>query len=145
MAGVRPPGSGINSKRRFFLPLLGRLRRAWDCFANAGKRHTDSYLCRRQGPLNHTHLGSYPARRDPHPKSSGQDRAIPSGSGPGRFLFARPIAMRCIRAVSRSIVIKAEGVVLSCGRRIGTAEGRITDQRGRLIAHGTTTCLIFQN
>ena len=39
--------------------------------------------------------------------------------------------------------IKAEGVVLSCGRRIGTAEGRITDQQGRLLAHGTTTCLIF--
>jgi uncharacterized protein (TIGR00369 family) len=41
--------------------------------------------------------------------------------------------------------IKAEGVVLHCGRRIGTAEGRITDQHGRLLAHGTTTCLIFQN
>jgi uncharacterized protein (TIGR00369 family) len=42
-------------------------------------------------------------------------------------------------------VIKAEGIVLSRGRRIGTAEGRITDQRGRLLAHGTTTCLIFQS
>jgi uncharacterized protein (TIGR00369 family) len=41
--------------------------------------------------------------------------------------------------------INAEGVVLSCGRRIGTAEGRITDQAGRLLAHGTTTCLIFQS
>ncbi|MFZ1151845.1 MAG: PaaI family thioesterase [Xanthobacteraceae bacterium] len=40
-------------------------------------------------------------------------------------------------------LIKAEGVVLSCGRRVGTAEGRITDQQGRLLAHGTTTCLIF--
>ena len=40
--------------------------------------------------------------------------------------------------------IKAEGVVLSHGRRIGTAEGRITDHQGRLLAHGTTTCLIFQ-
>jgi uncharacterized protein (TIGR00369 family) len=40
--------------------------------------------------------------------------------------------------------IRAEGLVVSCGRRIGTAEGRITDQQGRLLAHGTTTCLIFQ-
>src|SRR5580693_8434868 len=39
--------------------------------------------------------------------------------------------------------IKAEGVVLSCGRRVGTAEGRLTDRDGRLLAHGTTTCLIF--
>jgi uncharacterized protein (TIGR00369 family) len=39
--------------------------------------------------------------------------------------------------------IQAEGVVLSCGRRVGTAEGRLTDRGGRLLAHGTTTCLIF--
>ncbi|MGN6750510.1 MAG: PaaI family thioesterase [Xanthobacteraceae bacterium] len=40
-------------------------------------------------------------------------------------------------------LITAEGVVLTCGRRIGTAEGRLIDQAGRLLAHGTTTCLIF--
>lgn len=42
-------------------------------------------------------------------------------------------------------VIKAEGIVLSRGRRVGTAEGRVTDGEGRLLAHGTTTCLIFQS
>jgi uncharacterized protein (TIGR00369 family) len=41
--------------------------------------------------------------------------------------------------------LRAEGVVMTTGRRIGTAEGRITDGSGRLLAHGTTTCLIFQN
>jgi uncharacterized protein (TIGR00369 family) len=41
-------------------------------------------------------------------------------------------------------LITAEGVVMSRGRRIGTAEGRITDGNGRLLAHGTTTCLIFE-
>jgi len=40
--------------------------------------------------------------------------------------------------------IKAEGVVLTTGRRVGTAEGRITDRNGRLLAHGTTTCLISE-
>lgn len=39
--------------------------------------------------------------------------------------------------------IKAEGTVMSRGRRIGTAEGRITDRDGRILAHGTTTCLII--
>ena len=39
--------------------------------------------------------------------------------------------------------IQAEGIVLNSGRRVGTAEGRVTDGRGRLLAHGTTTCLIF--
>jgi len=41
--------------------------------------------------------------------------------------------------------ITAEGVVLNRGRRIGMAEGRITDSDGRLLAHGTTTCLIFDS
>jgi uncharacterized protein (TIGR00369 family) len=41
-------------------------------------------------------------------------------------------------------LIRAEGTVLNRGRRIGTAEGRITDGSGRLLAHGTTTCLIFE-
>ncbi len=41
--------------------------------------------------------------------------------------------------------IKAEGKVLNGGRRIGTAEGRVTDHKGRLLAHGTTTCLIFES
>ncbi|KYK43740.1 PaaI family thioesterase [Bradyrhizobium sp. 191] len=40
-------------------------------------------------------------------------------------------------------LIRAEGKVLNCGRRIGTADGRVTDAKGRLLAHGTTTCLVF--
>ena len=40
-------------------------------------------------------------------------------------------------------LIRAEGKVLNAGRRIGTAEGRVTDDKGRLLAHGTTTCLIY--
>ncbi|HEY1545295.1 MAG TPA: PaaI family thioesterase [Xanthobacteraceae bacterium] len=40
-------------------------------------------------------------------------------------------------------LIRAEGTVLSRGRRVGTAEGRITDGNARLLSHGTTTCLIF--
>jgi uncharacterized protein (TIGR00369 family) len=39
--------------------------------------------------------------------------------------------------------VRAEGTVLSSGRRVGTAEGRVTDRDGKLLAHGTTTCLIF--
>ena len=41
-------------------------------------------------------------------------------------------------------LIRAEGIVMTRGRRVGTAEGRITDGGGRLLAHGTTTCLIFE-
>jgi uncharacterized protein (TIGR00369 family) len=41
--------------------------------------------------------------------------------------------------------IRAEGKVLNCGRRVGLAEGQVTDAKGRLLAHGTTTCLIFES
>jgi uncharacterized protein (TIGR00369 family) len=41
--------------------------------------------------------------------------------------------------------IKAEGTVINRGRRVGTAEGRVTDSKGRLLVHGTTTCLIFES
>jgi uncharacterized protein (TIGR00369 family) len=40
--------------------------------------------------------------------------------------------------------IRAEGRSLHVGRRSGTAEGRIVDAGGTLLAHGTTTCLIFK-
>ena len=41
-------------------------------------------------------------------------------------------------------LIRAEGTVLNCGRRVGAAEARLTDTQGKLLAHGTTTCLIFE-
>ena len=40
-------------------------------------------------------------------------------------------------------LVRAEGTVLARGRRGATAEGRLTDRRGKLLAHATTTCLIF--
>jgi uncharacterized protein (TIGR00369 family) len=51
--------------------------------------------------------------------------------------FARPIT-------PETGPIRAEGKVLSRGRRVGTAEGRVTDNEGRLLVHATTTCLIFE-
>jgi len=35
-------------------------------------------------------------------------------------------------------LIRAEGHVISRGRRVGTAEGRLTDSKGNILAHGTT-------
>lgn len=40
-------------------------------------------------------------------------------------------------------VLRAEGKIVHAGRQIATAEGRITDPQGRVIAHATTSCLIF--
>ncbi|MEI6404013.1 MAG: PaaI family thioesterase, partial [Actinomycetota bacterium] len=35
------------------------------------------------------------------------------------------------------------GAIVHAGRRTATAEGRVIDENGKLIAHGTTTCLIL--
>lgn len=39
--------------------------------------------------------------------------------------------------------LRAIGTVLHCGRQLATAEGKIVDAQGRLYAHATTTCLVF--
>ncbi len=40
--------------------------------------------------------------------------------------------------------VRSEGRTLNVGRRTATAEARITDAKGRLLAHATTTCLVFE-
>ena len=39
--------------------------------------------------------------------------------------------------------LRAIGTVIHCGRQLATAEGRIVGPDGRLYAHATTTCLVF--
>ncbi|MEU2286551.1 PaaI family thioesterase [Streptomyces sp. NPDC013178] len=39
--------------------------------------------------------------------------------------------------------LTAEGTVIHAGRRTATADGKVLDERGRLIAHATTTCMIL--
>lgn len=40
--------------------------------------------------------------------------------------------------------VRAEGEAVNVGRTIAQAEGRLVDSSGRLIARGTTTCLIMK-
>jgi uncharacterized protein (TIGR00369 family) len=40
--------------------------------------------------------------------------------------------------------VRSEGRTFNVGRRTATAEGRITDSKGRLLCHATTTCLVFE-
>jgi uncharacterized protein (TIGR00369 family) len=49
--------------------------------------------------------------------------------------------LRPVTAATGRIV--ATGVVLSKGSRTALAEARLTDSRDRLLAHATSTCLIF--
>jgi uncharacterized protein (TIGR00369 family) len=55
------------------------------------------------------------------------------------------ISVRFLRPVPPGIGrIEAEGVAIHVGRRVGTAEGRITGAHGTLYATATTTCLVLQ-
>jgi uncharacterized protein (TIGR00369 family) len=54
------------------------------------------------------------------------------------------IKVNYVRAMTdKTGPVRAEGKVINVGSRIATAEGRLHDNEGRLLAHGTTTCLIF--
>lgn len=40
--------------------------------------------------------------------------------------------------------LTATGTTIHVGRTTATAEGRVVDEQGRLVAHATTTCVIFR-
>ncbi len=40
-------------------------------------------------------------------------------------------------------VVRCEASVINMGKTVATADGKVLDGNGRLIAHGTTTCMIF--
>jgi len=50
--------------------------------------------------------------------------------------FVRPLAPDAGR-------LRAIGAVITSGKRLGTAEGKLVDENDRLYAHGTTTCMIY--
>jgi uncharacterized protein (TIGR00369 family) len=66
---------------------------------------------------------------------------LPKGTG----YITLEFKVSLVRAITAETgPVRAEGKVLSSGRRAATAEGRLTDAGGRLLAHATTTCLIFE-
>ena len=67
--------------------------------------------------------------------------ALPVGSGYTTLEFK----ISFIKGMTKDTgPVRTEGKTLSVGRRAATAEARITDAKGRLLAHATTTCLVFE-
>ena len=52
------------------------------------------------------------------------------------------LAVKMIRPVAAGAILRAEGRTLNVSRRIGTAEGTVHDENGRLIGHGTATLVL---
>jgi uncharacterized protein (TIGR00369 family) len=66
---------------------------------------------------------------------------LPAGTGYTTLEFK----ISFIRGMTRDTgAVRTEGRTLNVGRRTATAEARITDAKGRLLAHATTTCLVFE-
>ena len=66
--------------------------------------------------------------------------ALPAGVGHTTVEFK----LNLVRPMSAEIgEVRAEGWIVHRGRTIATAEGRLFDPAGKLIAHGNTTIMIF--
>src|ERR1700692_290441 len=66
---------------------------------------------------------------------------LPAGAGYNTLEFK----IRFIKGMTQDTgPVRSEGRTLNVGRRTAAAEARITDAKGRLLAHATTTCLVFE-
>lgn len=100
-----------------------------------GRPNADHY-----NPIGSVH-GGYAATLLDSCMACAVQSTLPQGNG----YTTLEIKVNMVRAITAATgVVRAEGIVLSAGRRIGTAEGRLVDGAGKLLAHGTTTCLIME-
>lgn len=89
-------------------------------------------------PLGGVHGGYYATLLD-----SAMGCAIHSLLDAGVTYTTLEFKLNLIRPIRPGIAVRAEGRVRHAGRRTATAEGDLSDAEGRLLAHGSTTCLIL--
>lgn len=64
---------------------------------------------------------------------------------PGVGYTTLEVKANFVRAITAETgLVRCEGTVVHAGTRVATAEGRVTDAAGKLLAHGTTTCLVIR-
>ena len=91
-------------------------------------------------PMGTIHGGWYATMLD-----SALGCAIHSMLPAGRAYTTAELSVNIVRAATeKSGPLRAIGNVIHCGRQLATAEARIVDVDGKLYAHGTTTCLVFE-
>jgi uncharacterized protein (TIGR00369 family) len=70
--------------------------------------------------------------------------AVHSTLAPGQGYTTLEIKINYVRPMSeRTGRVEAEGKVVHAGKQVATAEGWLRDAQGRVLAHGTTTCMVF--
>jgi uncharacterized protein (TIGR00369 family) len=62
----------------------------------------------------------------------------------GRAYTTVELKINIVRGLTDAVpLVRAEGKVIHMGRQMATAEGRLTGPDGKLYAHASTTCLVF--
>lgn len=90
-------------------------------------------------PLGTVHGGWYATLLD-----SALGCAVHSTMPVGRSYTTLELSVNIVRAATlKTGPLRAIGTVLHAGRQLATAEARIVGPDGKLYAHGTTTCLVF--
>jgi len=70
--------------------------------------------------------------------------AIPSTLAPGQGYTTLELKVNFDRALTTRVErVRAEAEVVTVGRRVATANARLTGPDGTLYAHASTTCLVF--
>ena len=91
-------------------------------------------------PLGSVHGGWYATLLD-----SALGCAVHTMLDEGQGYTTAELGINIVRAASTSTgPLRAIGSIIHCGRQLATAEARIVGPDGKLYAHGTTTCLVFE-
>jgi uncharacterized protein (TIGR00369 family) len=70
--------------------------------------------------------------------------AIHSSLPAGKAYTTLELKMNIVRALTDKVpLVRAEGRVVHPGNQVATAEGRLIGPDGKLYAHASTTCLVF--
>jgi uncharacterized protein (TIGR00369 family) len=142
MAGI----AGIDFVRGIFAgrlpePPIMQTIEPFDCTAEPGVVVMHSVPgFRHYNPIGSVHGGYAATLLD-----SAMGLAVHSMLPPGTGYTTLEFKISFIKGMTRDTgPVRSEGRILNVGRRAATAEARITDAKGRLLAHATTTCLVFE-
>src|ERR1700759_1627294 len=138
--------SGLDFVRAIFArrlpePPIMQTVEPFDCTAEPGVVviHSAPAL-RHYNPIGSVH-GGYAAILLDSAMGLAVQTTLPAGTGYTTLEFK----ISFVRGMNKDTgKIRTEGKVLNAGRRVATAEARILDGTGRLLAHATTTCLVFE-
>jgi uncharacterized protein (TIGR00369 family) len=90
-------------------------------------------------PLGSVHGGWFATLLD-----SALGCAVHSALPAGKAYTTLELKVNIVRALTDAVpLVRAEGKLIHLGRQMATSEARLVGPDGRLYAHATTTCLVF--